>query len=419
MTDIGHPSTYAEFLQRVTTREGTVPRATRPGECSSPAGARCRLCMAGALTYDQEYPRKVLALKEFWSATLPGVPLADLVPSALGREYRFVSKRKVFREGRTVRLGLIDPDDRESGGFISVGQCAIEPPTHASIYQAAGQLLTSPGASGLTSVLRYVVVKGDESEHLVLLNIGTMHPEVVRAAGVFSKQLARKAPGVKSLLLYEDRTGGRYYLGSERGRPPTVRKIFGRETLLVRVEGRPFLFGPLAFSQVNRRMIEPLVRGVRALLEPHPAQTLFDLYCGYGLFALSLAGGVRAVVGAESGRDAVDAARDNALRQRIRTARFVQSELSGETIGKVLRDAAPGDAVILDPPRGGTAPGVIEGIAAKGPARVVHIFCNIDAIAGELQRWAARGYAARRAIPYDLFPGTAAVEIMILLTPAG
>ncbi|MBP1679083.1 MAG: tRNA (uracil-5-)-methyltransferase family protein, partial [Bacteroidetes bacterium] len=67
----------------------------------------------------------------------------------------------------------------------------------------------------------------------------------------------------------------------------------------------------------------------------------------------------------------------------------------------------------------GTAPGVIEGIAAKKPARVVHIFCNIDGIAGELQRWAARGYAAQRAIPYDLFPGTASVEIMILLTPAG
>ena len=413
------PSTYGDYLRRASSREGEAARATAPGECSSPSGARCRLCMAGTLLYEREYPLKAAALTEFWSATLPGVPLADLAPSVRGREYRFVSKRKAYRDGRNIRLGLIDPEERASGGFISVGRCAIEPPAHAAIYQAAGQILASPEAGGLASAIRYVIVKGDDREYLVLLNVGPMHPEVVRAAGAFSRQLARKAPDVKSLLLYEDTTGGRYYLGSERGRVPRVRKIFGRESLLVRAGGRPFLFGPLAFSQVNRSMIEPLVRGVGTLLELRASQTLFDLYCGYGLFALSLAGSVRAVVGVESGRDAVDAARANAERHRTRTARFMQSDISGQTIGRVMRDAAPGDAVILDPPRGGTAPGVIEGIAARAPARVVHIFCNIEGIAGELSRWASHGYAARQAVPFDLFPGTASVEVMVLLTPAG
>jgi tRNA/tmRNA/rRNA uracil-C5-methylase (TrmA/RlmC/RlmD family) len=416
--DTGHPSTYSEFLRRVSSREASTPRPAAPGECSSHAGVRCRLCMAGTHLYEREYPLKAAALNEFWSETLPDVPLAALIPSPRGREYRFVSKRKVYREGRHLRLGLIDPDESESGGCISVGRCAIEPPAHALIYEAAGKLLASPEAAGLASVLRYVIVKGDEKEYLVLLNIGAMHPEAVRAAGVFSRQLARRAPDVKSLLLYEDTTGGRYYLGSGRGRAPRVRKVFGRETLLVRARGRSYLFGPLTFSQVNRGMIEPLVQGVREMLEPRPAQTLFDLYCGYGLFALSLADSVRAVVGVESGRDAVEAARGNAARQHVRSARFVQSDISGETIGKLMRDAAPGDAVILDPPRGGTAPGVIEGIAPTSPARVVHIFCNIDGIRGELKRWASRGYAARRAVPYDLFPGTASVEVMVLLTPA-
>jgi tRNA/tmRNA/rRNA uracil-C5-methylase (TrmA/RlmC/RlmD family) len=370
------------------------------------------------MSYDREYPQKSLALNEFWSLVLPDVPLADLVPSVQGREYRFVSKRKAFKDGRGIRLGLIDPDERDTGGMFAVGRCAIEPPEHAAIYQAADRLLASPDAAGLASALRYVVVKGDAKEFLVLLNIGGMRPEVVRSAGAFSKQLARRAPEVTSLLLYEDTTTGRYYLGSERGRTPRVRKIFGRDTLLVRAEGRPFLFGPLVFSQVNRRMIEPLVQGARSLLALRPDQSLFDLYCGYGLFALSLAGGVRAVTGVESGRDAVEAAQENAARQHVRTARFMQSDISGETIGRLMRDAAPGDAVILDPPRGGTAPGVIEGIAAKAPGRVVHIFCNIDGIAGELRRWAASGYAARQAVPYDLFPGTASVEVMVLLVPA-
>lgn len=374
--------------------------------------------MAGAVSYDREHPWKSAALGNFWAEALPEVPLAPLVPSIQGREYRFVSKRKTFRDGRIVRLGLIDPDDRESGGFITVGWCAIEPPGHAAIYQAAGALLASPASAELAATLRYVIVKGDEREFLVLLNIGESHPEVVKAAGTFSKQLSRRVPEVTSLLLFEDTTSGRYYLGSERGKTPRVRKVFGRDTLLVRAEGRPFLFGPLAFSQVNRRMIEPLVGGARSMLALQPSQALFDLYCGYGLFALSFAGGVRSVTGVESGRDALEAARDNAARQHVRAARFIQSDISGKTISRLMRDATPGDAVILDPPRGGTAPGVIEGIAAKAPARVVHIFCSIDGISGELRRWASCGYAPRQAVPYDLFPGTASLEVMVALSPA-
>jgi tRNA/tmRNA/rRNA uracil-C5-methylase (TrmA/RlmC/RlmD family) len=373
--------------------------------------------MAGAVTYDREYPVKSGALREFLASTIPDLPADALVPSVQGRDYRFVSKRKMFRQGKILRLGLIDPDDRTTGGSITVGRCAIEPPGHALVYQVAGAILASADAAALASVLRYVIVKGDEKEQMVLLSVGGMDPEVVKSAGRFSKQLSRRAPEVTSVLLYEDTTAGRYYLGLERGRTPRLRKIFGRDALLIRVHGRPFLFGPLSFSQVNRRMIEPLVDGARALLALDSRQTLFDLYCGYGLFALSLGREARAVIGVEAGRDAVEAARANARRQGV-NARFYQSEIAGATIGRVMREAAAGDAVLLDPPRGGTSPGVIEGIAAKAPARVVHIVCNIDGLAAELGRWRACGYAPRRAVPFDLFPGTASVEVMILLTPA-
>jgi tRNA/tmRNA/rRNA uracil-C5-methylase (TrmA/RlmC/RlmD family) len=417
MTGSPHP-TFADELESALSRQDLKPRRLARGECTTAAGSRCGLCLAGHVTYDRELSPRAEALKRFWSASIPDVPLSDLVPSPSGRDYRFVSKRKAFRQGRTVRLGLIDPDERETGGFISVGRCAIEPPLHAAIYAAAENLLGAPDAAAVAAVIRYVVIKGDEKECLVLLTVRSMQPDAVRSAGAFSKRLTRRVPGVKSVLLYEDTTSGRYYLGSERGRAPAVRKVFGRDTLMVRVEGRPFVFGPLTFTQVNRGMIEALVRGARAMLALRPEQTLFDLYCGYGLFALSLAGNVRAAVGVESARDAVGAARENAARQHARSVRFIQSEISGETIGKLMRAASPGDAVLLDPPRKGTAPGVLEGIAARAPSRVVHIFCNIDGIRGELKRWASCGYAARQAIPYDLFPGTSSIEVMVLLTPA-
>jgi tRNA/tmRNA/rRNA uracil-C5-methylase (TrmA/RlmC/RlmD family) len=73
--------------------------------------------------------------------------------------------------------------------------------------------------------------------------------------------------------------------------------------------------------------------------------------------------------------------------------------------------------VILDPPRRGTSKGVIEAVAARTPSRVLHVFCNPDVLATELQRWFVCGYDILRVVPFDLFPGTDEIETMVLLGP--
>ncbi len=77
----------------------------------------------------------------------------------------------------------------------------------------------------------------------------------------------------------------------------------------------------------------------------------------------------------------------------------------------------PQDVALLDPPRAGTMAGVIEALAARRPAKVLHIFCNIDIMPAELKRWEKGGYATSRVVPFDMFPGTSSMEIMVLLTP--
>jgi len=74
--------------------------------------------------------------------------------------------------------------------------------------------------------------------------------------------------------------------------------------------------------------------------------------------------------------------------------------------------------VLLDPPRQGTEPGVVEAIAARGPERVVHICCGIDEIPREVAAWSTAGYRLQRAVPLDLFAGTLGLETLLLLTPA-
>jgi tRNA/tmRNA/rRNA uracil-C5-methylase (TrmA/RlmC/RlmD family) len=69
----------------------------------------------------------------------------------------------------------------------------------------------------------------------------------------------------------------------------------------------------------------------------------------------------------------------------------------------------------LDPPRKGTAPGVIRELASRRPERVLHVFCGTDEIPRELYQWKSAGYVLRTLQPLDMFPGTPHLETFCLL----
>ena len=105
-----------------------------------------------------------------------------------------------------------------------------------------------------------------------------------------------------------------------------------------------------------------------------------------------------------------------AQRQKAGNARFIRSTLDEAAVESLLRRTTPPLYAILDPPRGGTAAGVIPLIAGFGPVRVVHLFCNVERMPDELKAWEQGGYSVETAVPLDMFPGTAAVEIVASLT---
>jgi tRNA/tmRNA/rRNA uracil-C5-methylase (TrmA/RlmC/RlmD family) len=169
---------------------------------------------------------------------------------------------------------------------------------------------------------------------------------------------------------------------------------------------------------VNLSHAPSLVGQAKRLLKLTPSDVFLDLYCGYGLFSLLFADSVKRVTGVELSRESIQAAVANAKRLHIDNCRFITSDISGETVGRVMVKGESPTTVLLDPPRNGTAPGVIETIAAYKPNRVVHIFCNIDIVFSELQRWKRSRFRVISAIPVDMFPGTSTIEIITLLEPS-
>jgi tRNA/tmRNA/rRNA uracil-C5-methylase (TrmA/RlmC/RlmD family) len=196
--------------------------------------------------------------------------------------------------------------------------------------------------------------------------------------------------------------------------------MFGPENLSVKLDHIKLMYPPVVFSQVNEAMLPAFARLAKEMLSPEKEDHLMDLYCGYGLLGLSMADSVKSVTGVEIDGPAVKAGSANAsFLFKQKNIRFVKGEISPALLRTKLPERDPGrrELLVLDPPRMGTAGGVIRELAKRHPEKVLHIVCGTDEIPREVQEWKKYGYSLKQIRPVDMFPGTAGLETFLLFEP--
>ncbi|HNX48608.1 MAG TPA: hypothetical protein PLS53_00615 [Thermoanaerobaculaceae bacterium] len=367
-----------------------------------------------ALSYPLELELKDEALAAFWQAQhLPGRP-QPVVPAPMPRGYRTTTKRRAILDPKG--LALTFPGAVPSGGGLAPS--ALDLPEHLAVYAFLLERLGRPPGRAMASVLNWVIVRGGPGALAVILNVNVFDARVVRAGKHLAEALQQTPLGVRAGFLYLDPSGSDYYLEARRPtRTLSFKRLFGPDWLQVEAEGVRLRFPPTVFSQVNGAMVGVMTATTGALLAPLEGHTLLDLYCGYGLFSLTVGRPAAAVLGVDFDGPAIEAARASAAYLRCADrVRFLAGRIDGEFLGGRLRPCRLPEAVLLDPPRQGTAPDVAAALAARQPQRVVHICCGTDEIPREVEAWARVGYRLRQAVPLDLFAGTANLETLLLLT---
>ena len=143
-------------------------------------------------------------------------------------------------------------------------------------------------------------------------------------------------------------------------------------------------------------------------------ETLFDLYCGIGTIGLSAAGRVWLLVGAEIVPEAVENANRNARLNGFSNTRFLCGDCK-EAVRQLEQESIRPDVLIVDPPRKGCDPDVLETIVRLSPERVVMVSCNPSTAARDCRLLQEQGYRVVKYRPFDLFPRTKHVETVALL----
>lgn len=171
------------------------------------------------------------------------------------------------------------------------------------------------------------------------------------------------------------------------------------------VGGRRFRISGQSFFQINTHTAEIIVEETRKRLELSSEDRLLDVYAGVGLFAAILGSEVSEVVAIEESASAVRDAMLNTL--HLTNARFYQGKAEGVLASLKGR---PFDAAIVDPPRAGLKPPVIDYLLRKPAGRLVYVSCDPSTLARDLRLLAEGGYELVDVQPIDQFPQTYHVE---------
>ncbi|MFL5894989.1 MAG: 23S rRNA (uracil(1939)-C(5))-methyltransferase RlmD [Thermoleophilaceae bacterium] len=238
---------------------------------------------------------------------------------------------------------------------------------------------------------------------------GQLQARLVTSEGDFRAEALAAAVSADSVLW--TRTGG----VAETTRAGETVLLRGEEWIEESLAGLRLRISHEAFFQTNTEMAERLYAEAADAAALTGSERVFDLFCGIGTIALSMARAAGQVWGIEIVEQAVGDARRNGELNGIGNAHFVAGDVRTAMRPLIERAGGP-DVVVVDPPRAGLSQKVVRRILETQPKRIVYVSCNPTTLAPNARQMADAGYDLTLVKPVDMFPQTPHIECVAVLT---
>ena len=215
-------------------------------------------------------------------------------------------------------------------------------------------------------------------------------------------------PGFTSLVLSVNTKKGNTILGDE------FITLYGPGYIEDTLCGLTFRLSARSFYQVNHHQAQRLYEAAISQAGITKEDTVLDLYCGVGTITLCMAKAAGKVIGVEVIPQAVEDAKENAVRNGVTNAEFFCGD-AGEAALALERQGVKADVVVVDPPRKGLNSDAIEALARFSPRRIVYVSCDPATLGRDVALLKERGYGVKNAMAADLFPRCSHVESIVCL----
>lgn len=265
-----------------------------------------------------------------------------------------------------------------------------------------------------TGLLRNLMIRVSSTrEVLVNLVFGEDQPETVRC---IMEELKNNFPTITSLNYTLNRKMNDSIYDQE------VICFSGKDHIEEKLENFRFKISPKSFFQTNPVQAAVLYNIVKEFADLKGHETLYDLYCGTGSIGIFLSGNVKKIIGVDTVEDAIADAKVNSEMNALSNTFFYSGDVIKICNDEFFSKNSKPDIVIVDPPRMGCHPDLLEKLLQIGAPKIVYVSCNPATQARDLNILSAQ-YEIVRSQAVDMFPHTHHVENVVLLhhkiQPAG
>lgn len=356
---------------------------------------KCGGCQLQHLTYQAQLEHKKQCVEDALKRIghLKNAPVSSLIASQQQYAYRRHINLTLRPKNDFFEAGYIASDHRSLLEVevcpIFTAQTALNSPNIIKEIQAVSKKLKSqPGNEGKVSIL-----KQENGQFLLHFHFKHLPPNA-------SKVLEA------ALTDYPDWAG--VALGS-----PHKTLSFGNATTTLNIEGLRFTISPHAFIQNHPEQSLNIYHEILKIAAELNAKNVLDLYCGIGISSLLLAKQGCEVLGIESNSDAIKLARANANQNKISNVNFLCADVQ-DVLAATSKKFKP-ELVIVNPPREGLYPKVVQELLDMRAKAIVYISCMPSTLARDLGLLCQEHYQIQACQPFDMFPQTGHVETLVLL----
>ena len=375
----------------------------------------CGGCVWRGVSYSHELEMKKNYVKStFLKAGLHDTVVNDVL--CAGKIYRYRNKAQypVSKLKGGVVAGFYAA---KTHNVIPIDDCKIQNEAFAPIVRAVCDFADEHGISVYDEkngkgLLRHIYLRSADKSGEIMLCL-VLSADKLPHEDEFVAKITSEFPSLTSIIINKNTENTNVVLGK------TYRCIYGKPYIEDVLCGLKFRIAPEAFYQVNHDGAE-LLYGKAAELAACDGEDIIDLYCGTGTIGLSMVHRASRLLGIDIVEGSVECARENAEKNGIGNAFFDCTDAGvPENIRKCAEQhgfSLVNATVIMDPPRKGSTPELIDFLAKENTKKIVYISCNPDTLARDAAQFVALGYQMSAVTPVNMFPRTGHVESVVCFT---
>ncbi|MGG1640408.1 23S rRNA (uracil(1939)-C(5))-methyltransferase RlmD [Paenibacillus sp. NRS-1782] len=301
---------------------------------------------------------------------------------------------------------------RGSHRIVDMDTCLIQDERNDEVVVRVKEIGRTLGISAYNEetgrgLLRHVVVKTAFRTGEMMLVLVTNGRDIPHA-DAWIGSIREHIPLVASICQNVNTKRTNVIFGDE------TRVLWGRDVIYDYIGNVQFAISARSFYQVNPVQTEVLYSKTVEYAGLTGKETVIDAYCGIGTISLFLAQHADQVYGVEIVKEAIEDARSNALLNNMRNVKF-EVGASEDVIPAWKEQGITADVIVVDPPRKGCDPRLLETILEMKPERVVYVSCNPSTLARDLRILEDGGYRTVEVQPVDMFPHTVHVECVVVI----